>query len=184
MTGPTTLINTLETINLRSKDRRVAYVVTQTGRIEAPNWFPDDTNTLYFNTGGRLYKVQAEPPGTKPNPGRLRVPEAVDLGTLTRINNDHGISRDGSSGRSAISRRRSMAGVHRWCMSSPPEAAPTAGDRTGAVVLPRLVARCDDAGLLRRAQRQLRRLQRSRCWRRGEAAHDRRGQGRRAGVFA
>jgi len=95
VTGPATIINTLETINLRSKDRRVAYVVTQTGRIEAPNWFPDDTNTLYFNTGGRLYKVQAEPPGTKPNPGRLRVPEAVDLGMLTRINNDHGISRDG-----------------------------------------------------------------------------------------
>ena len=34
------------------------------GRIEAPNWFPDDTNTLYFNSGGKLYKVQAEPPGT------------------------------------------------------------------------------------------------------------------------
>lgn len=95
VTGESALINTLETINLKSKDRRVAYVVTQTGRIEAPNWFPDDTNTLYFNTGGRLYKVQAEPPGTKPNPARLRVPEPVDLGGLTRINNDHGISRDG-----------------------------------------------------------------------------------------
>jgi TolB protein len=95
VTGAATIINTLETINLRSKDRRVAYVVTQTGRIEAPNWFPDETNTLYFNSGGKLYKVQAEPPGTKPNPARLRVPEAVDLGTLTRINNDHGISRDG-----------------------------------------------------------------------------------------
>ncbi|MEN3337807.1 MAG: TolB protein [Acidobacteriota bacterium] len=95
VTGAATIINTLETINLRSKDRRVAYVVTQTGRIEAPNWFPDDTNTLYFNTAGRLYKVQAEPPGTRPNPSRLRVPEPVDLGTLTRINNDHGISRDG-----------------------------------------------------------------------------------------
>jgi hypothetical protein len=93
---PTTLVNTLETISLRSKDRRVAYVVTQPGRIEAPNWFPDATNTLYFSTGGKLYKVQAEPPGTPPNPNRLKIPEAVDLGILTHINNDHGLSRDGT----------------------------------------------------------------------------------------
>jgi hypothetical protein len=94
--GPTTLVNTLQTISLRSLDRRVAYVVTQPGRIEAPNWFPDATNTLYFNNGGRLYKVQADPPGTTPNPVRLRVPAAVDLGPLTRINNDHGVTRDGT----------------------------------------------------------------------------------------
>ena len=90
-----TLINTLETISLRSRDRRVVHVVTQPGRIEAPNWFPDASNTLYFNTGGRLYKVQATPPGTKPNPDRLTVPEPVDLGFLTRINNDHGVTNDG-----------------------------------------------------------------------------------------
>jgi TolB protein len=90
-----TLINTLETINVRSKDRRIAYVVTQPGRIEAPNWYPDDSNTLYFNTGGKLYKIQADPPGAKANPNRLAVPEAVDLGFLTRINNDHGITNDG-----------------------------------------------------------------------------------------
>jgi hypothetical protein len=95
-TGETTVVSSLETINLRSKDRRVAYVVTQPERIEAPNWFPDDTNTLYFNSGGRLYKVQAEPPGTPPNPDRLSAPVAVDLGPLTRINNDHGVTRDGT----------------------------------------------------------------------------------------
>jgi TolB protein len=95
-TGRTTLINTLETISLRSKDRRVVYVVTQPGRIEAPNWFPDATNTLYFNTGGRLYKVQADPPGAPRNPSRLKVPEPVDLGPLTRINNDHGLTADGT----------------------------------------------------------------------------------------
>jgi TolB protein len=94
-TGKTALINTLETISVRSKDRRVAYVVTQPGRIEAPNWFPDATNTLYFNNGGKLFKVQAEPPGTPPNPNRLKEPEAVDLGMLTRINNDHGVTLDG-----------------------------------------------------------------------------------------
>jgi TolB protein len=94
-TGRTTLVNTLETISLRSGDRRVAYVVTQPGRIEAPNWFPDNTNTLYFNTGGKLFKVQADPPGTPANPNRLKTPEAVDLGILTRINNDHGVTNDG-----------------------------------------------------------------------------------------
>lgn len=92
--GRTTLINTLETINVQSKDRRVAYVVEQPGRIEAPNWFPDNSNTLYFNTNGKLYKVQAEPPGTPPVHDRTP-PEVVDLGMLTRINNDHGISPDG-----------------------------------------------------------------------------------------
>jgi len=95
-TGRTTLINTLETINVRSGDRRVVHVVTQPGRIEAPNWFPDHTNTLYFNSGGKLYKVQAEPPGTPPNPNRLKTPEPVDLGILTRINNDHGVTADGT----------------------------------------------------------------------------------------
>jgi hypothetical protein len=90
------IVNTLETINVRSGDRRVAYVVTQPARLEAPNWFPDTSNTLYFNNGGRLYKIQAEPPGTGPNPNRLKVPEPVDLGILTRINNDHGVTADGA----------------------------------------------------------------------------------------
>ena len=94
-TGKTTLINTLETISLRSKDRRVVYVVKQPNRIEAPNWFPDDTNTLYFNTGGRLFKIQADLPGAPANPNRLKTPEPVDLGVLTRINNDHGVTADG-----------------------------------------------------------------------------------------
>ena len=90
-----TTINTLETLNVQSGDRRVAYVKTQPARFEAPNWFPDETNTLYFNDGGKLYKVQAEPPGSAPNPNRLKVPQAIDLGLLTRINNDHGVTTDG-----------------------------------------------------------------------------------------
>jgi len=92
----TTLINTLETISLRSRDRRVVYVATQPGRIEAPNWFPDKSNMLYFNSGGKLYRVQADPPGTPRHPNRLKLPEQVDLGFLTRINNDHGVTLDGS----------------------------------------------------------------------------------------
>jgi len=81
----TTLINTLETISLASKDRRVAYVVVQPQRIEAPNWFPDDTRTLYFNTKGRLYTLRD---------GRTA---SVDLDPLNNINNDHGVTRDGKS---------------------------------------------------------------------------------------
>ena len=82
-------------MSVRSKDRRVVWVVKQPGRIEAPNWFPDATNTLYFNNGGKLYKIQADPPGTARNASRLATPEPVDLGTLTRINNDHGLTADG-----------------------------------------------------------------------------------------
>lgn len=93
----TTLVNTLETISLRSKDRRVAHVVTQPQRIEAPNWFPDQSNTLYFNSRGRLYKVQTDLPGQPLNPNRQTTPEAVDLGILTNINNDHGLSFDGKT---------------------------------------------------------------------------------------
>lgn len=92
---PTTLVNTLETIDVRSGNRRVAYVVTQPQRIEAPNWFPDRSNTLYFNTRGRLYKVNAGLPDRSAGADTARMPEVVDLGGLTNINNDHGLTRDG-----------------------------------------------------------------------------------------
>ena len=82
-TGRTTLISTLETISLASKDRRVAYVVVRHDRIEAPNWFPDDTRTLYFNSKGRFFQLRDEQ--LKP----------VDLEGLYAINNDHGVTRDG-----------------------------------------------------------------------------------------
>lgn len=97
VTARKTLINTLETISLRSKDRRVAYVVTQPQRIEAPNWFPDSTNSLYFNTRGNLYKVQTDLPGQPRNPNRKTVPELVDLSGLNAINNDHGVTLDGKT---------------------------------------------------------------------------------------
>ena len=94
--GPaTTLVSTLETISVRSKDRRVAYVVTQPQRIEAPNRYPDSTNTLYFNTRGKFYRVQADLPGQAANPKRMATPQIVDLGMLTNINNDHGLTFDG-----------------------------------------------------------------------------------------
>lgn len=80
-----TLISTLQTISVASKVRRVAYVVVQPWRIEAPNWFPDSTRTLYFNSKGHFFRLRD---------GALK---PVDLGTLHNINNAHGVTRDGKT---------------------------------------------------------------------------------------
>ena len=76
------LYSTLETITVASTDARVVY--TAQGRFEAPNWTRD--NMLVFNGGGHLYRVPADG-GT---------PVAIDTGFATRVNNDHGISPDGT----------------------------------------------------------------------------------------
>lgn len=81
--GRTSLLSTLETIAIASKDRRVTWWTTNL--IEAPNWSPDGTN-LYFNSRGRIYRIPAA--GGEPVP--------VDTGFATRCNNDHGISPDGT----------------------------------------------------------------------------------------
>jgi TolB protein len=80
------LYSTLETVPLGtgSTDRRVQYV--STSRFEAPNWYPDGTAWL-VNSGGKLLKIPA---------GGGTV-ETVNTGTRTRNNNDHGISRDGTT---------------------------------------------------------------------------------------
>ncbi|MEO8561322.1 MAG: hypothetical protein ABI601_04555 [bacterium] len=95
VSGATTLVSTLETISLRSRDRRVAYVVRQPERIESPTWFPDSSRMLYFNTRGRLYRVQADVPGRPLNPQRLAVPQEVPLGLHADIHGGHGVTRDG-----------------------------------------------------------------------------------------
>jgi TolB protein len=92
--GRTTLLNTLEIIDVKSKDRRAVYVAMQPTRIEAPNWLPDNSNSLLFNSNGKLFKVQAELPGAAAVADR-KPPEVVDLGPLNQINNDHGVSPDG-----------------------------------------------------------------------------------------
>ncbi len=51
---------------------------------EAPNWSPGG-RYLLMNSRGRLWKLAAE--GGSPEP--------VDTGSVTRVNNDHGISPDG-----------------------------------------------------------------------------------------
>ena len=184
--GETTLVNTLETISLRSKDRRVAYVVTQPDRIEAPNWFPDATNTLYFNNGGKLFKVQAEPPGTPPNPNRLKVPEAGQ----SRHADAHQQRSRRLAGWHAVGDQRSVADRQR-----PASVAHLHGAGRRRTQPKRLTEQGPSyfhgwspdgktLDLLRRAQRQLRCLHDLGRWRRGEALDDGRGERRRPGILA
>jgi Tol biopolymer transport system component len=77
------LESTLESIAIASADRRVVYHTR--GHIEAPNWSPDGSYLLY-NSGGLIYKLPID--GGEP--------QVVDTGPLTRNNNDHGISPDGT----------------------------------------------------------------------------------------
>ena len=61
----------------------------------APNWSRD--NMLYFNNQGKMFKVKADVPDSKPPTAAAPAPVSVDLGLLTDINNDHLISPDGKS---------------------------------------------------------------------------------------
>ena len=64
-----------------------AQTVLQTTRlIEAPNWTPDG-KALLVNGDGRLYRVSLE------GPARL---EEINTGFAIKLNNDHGVSPDGS----------------------------------------------------------------------------------------
>jgi len=75
--------STLETIAIESFDRRVVYHTDS--HIEAPNWTPDGF-TLIYNSRGLLYKI----------PVAGGVPQLIPTGFAKRINNDHGISPDGT----------------------------------------------------------------------------------------
>ncbi len=75
--------SSLETVVISSGDRRSVYATTE--RIEAPNWSKD--GALYFNGGGRIMRLALTGPAE---------PVRIDLGNLTRANNDHGISPDGT----------------------------------------------------------------------------------------
>lgn len=79
-----TLISTLETVTIASKDRRSVWWTTNL--IEAPNWAPDSSN-LVFNSRGRLLRIPVR--GGEPTP--------IDTGFAIRCNNDHGLSPDGST---------------------------------------------------------------------------------------
>ena len=83
--------------DLRDKSTKTLY---QAGQIfEAPNWSPDG-KYLLTNSGGRLYRIPVEGQAT---------PEAIDIDSGLRLNNDHAPSPDGKmiafSASSAASRQ-------------------------------------------------------------------------------
>jgi TolB protein len=79
--GEAKLYSTLETIDVASTDRHVAYVAP--GRFEAPNWTRDGAAFL-FNSGGHILRL----------PVTGGTPTTIDTGFAIRCNNDHGISPD------------------------------------------------------------------------------------------
>ena len=80
VTGATTIVNTVETISLRSRDRRAAAVLAQAGPIGEAFWYPDSTRTVYFRGAlDRLFRVQADYPGQPTASGRLATPQPVKL---------------------------------------------------------------------------------------------------------
>lgn len=81
--GAQNIESTLEKINISSLKRTIIY--RKEVHLEAPNWSPDG-ETLIFNSKGLLYKIPVE--GGEP--------VLIPTGRANRINNDHGISPDGS----------------------------------------------------------------------------------------
>ena len=77
------LNSTLEKVAISTTDRQVVYHAE--GRFEAPNWSRDGLYFL-FNRNGHVEKL--------PVPGGT--PEVIDTGIASRLNNDHGISPDGT----------------------------------------------------------------------------------------
>jgi TolB protein len=82
---PARWISTLETVAIASKDRRVTWWTRDL--IEAPNWSTDGAH-LYFNGRGRLQRIAHDGTGGEP--------VTIDTGFANRLNNDHGISPDGT----------------------------------------------------------------------------------------
>jgi hypothetical protein len=80
-TNEASMESTLETLEIASTDRQVVYHTLD--HIEAPNWSRDGSYFL-FNSKGRIWKLFTN--GT---------PEALDTGSQTNCNNDHGLSPDG-----------------------------------------------------------------------------------------
>jgi len=80
---PPVLFSTLETVAIASADRQVVYV--DASRFEAPNWSRDGTYVL-FNRAGHLEKLGLQ--GGQP--------EMIDTGSADHLNNDHGISPNGT----------------------------------------------------------------------------------------
>jgi len=75
--------STLEIMPVASTDRMVLFHTNV--NIQAPNWTRD--NHLIFNGGGKLYRIAIT---------NGAIPENIPLPEVQNINNDHGISPDGT----------------------------------------------------------------------------------------
>jgi len=71
--------------NINTKSAKIIYQAD--GVVEAPNWSPDG-KYLLVNTGGNLYKLPLHGMNAS-------TPVKINLGTLTKCNNDKSISPDG-----------------------------------------------------------------------------------------
>ena len=85
--GEPVLVSTLETIPIASTDRHVEYVTA--AHFEAPNWTRDGS-ALIFNQDGKLLRL------TLGASGQDTIPATIDTAPETHLNNDHGISPDGT----------------------------------------------------------------------------------------
>lgn len=76
--------STIETISLRSRDRRVALVRTHPLPLLGAWWYPDSARMLYFHDStGQLARVQADLPGHPASPSRISIPERVGAGLMS-----------------------------------------------------------------------------------------------------
>ena len=75
--------SSLETLDISALNRKVVF--NSKNHLEAPNWTPDG-KTLIYNSEGLLYKIPVE--GGEP--------ELIPTDFANKINNDHGVSPDGT----------------------------------------------------------------------------------------
>ena len=167
-TGKPVLYSALETIDVASTVRSVAYVAPV--HFEAPNWSRDG-GFFIFNGDGKIHRLAVN--GTEP--------ATIDTGPQNRCNNDHGISPDGQSlaiSDSSGSNQKSsiyIVPITRWNTAT--------GNTVFAVLLAWMVSRRKNARLRRPARWGVRYLHHSRYRRPGNAADHSQGPGRRPGIF-
>ena len=79
------LWSTLETVKIASTDRLVGYTAPE--HFEAPNWTRDGSSLL-INRNGLMYRFKL---------GDTAAPVIIPTGPEVHVNNDHGLSPDGTS---------------------------------------------------------------------------------------
>ena len=155
--GKPRLQSTLEIVPVGSKDRQAIY--HSTTHFEAPNWSRDAIHFV-FNSQGSLFRL----------PVKGGTPERIDTGSARRLQQRPRVlaGRTRDRHQRPFATRRQIADLHPaggWRHAA-------ADHAHGPVLLARLVAGRKDAGVLRRARRQVRRLHDPGRGRRTAAADD------------